>query len=216
MTTIILAIVLLFCSVSTIRISAAPIVISNAEAANIDDNLGEPVVRPFDVPYRGIVHDVDVVVDFAKADGEEFLPPYNGRGSPFLNEIWLRVIHPTGIAVDLIALGSLGAGSAPGFSGVIRFDDSAALRVNNDPEHLVAGTFRPTGPGSLTDFTRISGEGVWRLEMIDSGLGDSFRFRGASLMLEVDTDTPIPEPGTFGLLSLATGLLLFRRKRIRS
>jgi hypothetical protein len=156
----------------------------------------------------GIVTSVTISIDFAKADGESFDPPFPG-GTPFYNEIHFALTSPNATTIQLIAAGSWGSGSGQ-FNGVITFDDLAAQVVNFGAAP-VAGTFRPTGPGSLADFMGGPALGNWTLFIEDTVGADALRFHSATL--NVTTDTAVPEPTTMVLLGSGVAALIARRRR---
>lgn len=155
----------------------------------------------------GTILDVNISINFAKADGQSFDPPFPG-GVPFYNEIHFHLTSPDGTVVHLIEPGSWGAGSGQ-FDGTITFDDEGALVVNFGAAP-VAGTFRPTGPGAMSDYDGENALGTWTLFIEDTVGLDSLRFRNFTLSVET-----VPEPTGLGLLGLgALGLVRrFRRRR---
>lgn len=159
----------------------------------------------------GSVLDVNISIDFAKADGEAFDPPYPG-GTPFYNEIVFTLTSPDAIVMTLIASGSWGTGSGF-FDGIITFDDDAASVVNFDAAP-VAGTFRPTGAGALSDFINDFAAGAWTLGIADTVGLDALRFRSFTLNITTEDAVGVPEPATLSLIG--AGLLGFaglRRRR---
>lgn len=149
----------------------------------------------------GIVQKVLIAINFAKADGESFDPPFPG-GTPFYNEIVFRLTSPNGTVVDLITAGSFNTGSGQ-FDGTILFDDAAAQIVNVNPNTPQAGTFRPIG--SLATQNGGPALGNWTLFIQDTVGADALRFRSFTLTVTTGV-ADVPEPGTlvlFGALAVA-------------
>jgi hypothetical protein len=198
--------------------SAGIITLINSTAGLFDGSSGTRTITftgaeaGFD---SGVITDVNVAINFAKADGESFEPPFPA-GTPFYSEIHFHLIAPSSKIVHLIEPNSFGSGS-PGtlFDGTIAFDDEAASVVNVNPNQPSAGSFRPGGPGALSDFDGSSALGTWTLFIQDTNALDALRFRNFSL--EIAT-TPIrsqsvPEPATAILVALGlAGLALVRQR----
>ena len=162
----------------------------------------------------GVVTDVNVSINFAKADGESFNPPF-GTGTPFYGEVHFHLTGPTAAVVHLIEPNSFNSGSAGTFfDGTIAFDDEAASVVNVNPNQPAAGAFQPTGPGALSAFDGSSALGTWTLFIQDTQALDALRFRSFTLEL---TTAPlraqVAEPSSAMLLALALMALITRRLR---
>jgi len=166
----------------------------------------------------GQIFDVNISINFAKADGESFDPPYPG-GTPFYNEIHFHLTSPGGTVVHLIEPSSWGAGSGQ-FDGTITFDDEAGSVVNFGAAP-VAGSFRPTGPGALSDYDSLTADsalGTWTLFIQDTVGLDALRFRSFTLNIATAASAVVvPEPATLVSCSIGViGLLGYawrRRKR---
>jgi len=158
------------------------------------------------------IKDVNLSVTFAKSDNNSFVAEDEalGTGTPFLDEIQLRLTSPSGTTITLIEFGTFDSG-ADGFRGSVTFDESAAHAVDSDPFQLMSGTFRPVGDAS-GGLERLNGEsavGEWALSVADSAGGDGLSFYRASLQVQT-----VPEPAAIWLI-LATGAVgLFVRRRI--
>ena len=161
----------------------------------------------------GVVSDVNIGINFAKADGEEFAPPYPG-GTPFFNEIVFQLVNPTGTTVDLIRQDDFNSGDGPGFVGRIDFDQQAAQLVNVNVNRPQVGFFRPVG--DLNAFNGQGALGIWRLFIADTTGADALRFYDAELNVQTVGDVaPVPELSTgilFALALMGLGAAAWRRK----
>ena len=162
----------------------------------------------------GILTGLTISIDYLKADGESADPPPPPPlpGSPFYNEIHFRLDRAANPSTTLIAAGTYGVGDAGDFfSGVQTFAIGGAVIVlGSEP---TAGTFAPTGPGSLLAYNGLSALGVWTLFIQDTTGLDALRFRSVSFTFTTD-QTVIPEPASMLLLgSGVLGMLGYRRRR---
>jgi hypothetical protein len=165
------------------------------------------------------IADINVTIDFAKDGSDTFVPPEIlplELGDPNFNEMRFILTHPSGTSVTLIDFESFNDWEAPGgqyfFQGSITFDQSAALPVNFDPDHVTPGTFRPaTNGGNLDSFLSENAIGTWSLLIADNDDDDGLSFYSYSIKL-----TTVPEPSSFVLASIGLlGLLAWgwRRKQ---
>jgi len=150
----------------------------------------------------GVIRNVVVSVNFVKADGENFDPPYpNAR--PYYNEIVLRLTSPASTTVNLINANSFNMGAFNSrFDGVILFDSAAAQPVNQNPNQPLAGRYRPIG--NLNNFRDQIAAGAWSLFIQDTAAQDALRVHGFTVEITTD-DLSSPEATTLTLLGL--GLL---------
>jgi hypothetical protein len=195
--------------------AAGTITLTNTLDGNFDGSSGTRglTVTGLESGYgTGVILDVNISINFAKADGENFEPPYPG-GTPYYNEIHFRLNDPSTDAVTLVGPSSWASGSG-GFDGTINFDQAAALVVNFGAGPI-GGTFRPTGAGSLNDYNGQLALGIWSLFIQDTGGADSLRFREATLTITTADLTAVPEPGTFALLGIGGIAAVVARRRAR-
>lgn len=148
----------------------------------------------------GVITQVSIAINFAKADGEEFELPVTD-GTPFYDEIRFILTSPSQTSVTLIHLGSWNIGSGR-FDGTIVFDDNATDVVNYTDAPQI-GVFRPTGPGSLSDFDGELAAGTWSLFIQDTVGYDALRFREYTLNIATSGLTgAAPEPASLMLLGI--------------
>ncbi|MBM4264268.1 MAG: PEP-CTERM sorting domain-containing protein [Deltaproteobacteria bacterium] len=162
---------------------------------------------------NGVIADVNISINYAKADGEAFNPPFPTFDRPFFNEIHFAIIAPNGMTVELIAANSFNEGAGgTNFDATQTFDQQAANVVNVNLDLPAAGSFRPTGPGSLNDFNGFSALGTWTLFIEDTVIDDALRFRSFTLNIITDVFS-VPEPTSLLLLTLGIVGLTLRRRR---
>lgn len=173
------------------------------------------------------ITDVDISIFFAKSNNNAFVTEGAAiaAGTPFLNEIEFVLSSPGGTDFTLISndggteivagdnIESFNAGSV-GFKGTIVFDQAAGLAVNNNPNALTAGTFRPDDAtiGSLNSFNGESAIGTWTLFLEDDVGLDGLSFYEATITVTTAA-AAVPEPSSLMLVGLVGGMSLVRRRR---
>ncbi|NJM47486.1 MAG: PTPA-CTERM sorting domain-containing protein [Alkalinema sp. RU_4_3] len=157
------------------------------------------------------ITDLNVLVDFVKADGETFDPPYP-TGVPFFNEIVFSLLAPDGVtSVDLISSGSFNSGAESTlFEGQIIFDQQATEVVNVNPDLPRPGTFRPVG--DLSIFNGLSSVGNWTLSIRDTVGNDALRFRGFNIGINGPATVAVPTPALLPAL-IGMGAAAYRRRK---
>jgi MYXO-CTERM domain-containing protein len=187
---------------------------TNNTIGNFDASSGtrDFIVTAADMASGVVVSTVEISIDFEKFSGPTL--GVDGGGTPFFNEMEFTLTNPVGVTTTLIAADSFDVGDF-GFRGVIRFTDAALNFVNIDPDLPSAGSFRPTGPGTMADLNAASGVGTWTLTIQDFISGDHLGFYSATLRLNPNAaSTSAPEPGTFALCALSViGAAVARRRR---
>jgi hypothetical protein len=160
----------------------------------------------------GILTGLTVSITYVKADGQGDTP--SGSGTPFYNEIHFRVDRAANPSTTLIAAGTYDDGDAGDvFNGTQTFQTGAPLiTAGSEP---VAGTFSPTGPGSLAAYNGASVLGDWTLFIQDTVGQDALRFHSVSFNFttEDSASAAVPEPATFALLGTGALAVLRRRRR---
>jgi len=117
--------------------------------------------------------EASIVVNFMKADGESY--GENNGGTPYYDEIDLRLISPTGTVVNLISPGDFSTGVGTGgfgFSDVAFWAGTGYPVVNVDPNTPQAGNFIPTG--DLGVFLNEDPDGKWEVYTGDTVADDGF------------------------------------------
>ena len=180
-------------------VAQAAIVGANSIPGNFDASSGTRIITFTGAEAgfgSGIIQDLNAVINFAKADGENFDPPFPLE-TPYFSEVVFRLTSPNGTVANLINADSFNLGSRP-FNGTITFDDLASNVVNFDPNLIQPGTFRPISP--LSAFNGESALGTWTLFIQDTASQDSLRFRSVQLAVETQAiPTPALLPGLIGL-----------------
>ncbi len=193
---------------SYVNPAQAALIGSNNMPGNFDRSSGNRTIT-----FTGdeTISDLNILIDFAKADGEQAAPPYP-TGTPYFDEIVFRLISPTGTSVNLIGERDFNDGRIGTlFDGKITFDDQAAQVVNVNRDLPQAGIFRPTG--RLSDFNGQSSLGTWTLFIEDTFREDSLRFRSATIDINrSSTAAAVPTPALLpGLVGL--GLSVMRKRK---
>jgi hypothetical protein len=182
---------------------AGQITLTNNTPSNVDN---ASITRVFEITPAtsgfgsGVITDVNIAVDFIKADGESF--DSIGPSIPYFGEILLRLISPSGQLVNLIQAGDFDNG-APGtyFDGTIVFNQSATFPANVNPALLQPGEFRPSA--SLDALNSTSAQGSFTLLVQDLDTADSLRFRSATLTVTTSDPSSVPEPASMLLMPAA-------------
>jgi hypothetical protein len=189
---------------------AGTFTLTNATAGIFDASSGtrSVVVTGAEAGFDGgILVALTISIDYTKADGEDLDPPAS-PGTPFYNEIHFRLDRAAEPSTTLIAAGHYTTGSGV-FSGIQTFvTGGAVIPFGSSP---VAGTFSPTGPGSLTAYNGLSILGTWTLFIQDTVGLDALRFRSVSFTFE--TGAAVPEPVTSALVGSGLLGLAYRRRR---
>ena len=170
---------------------AATEIVSDTPAAvmSIDSSFED---RSLTAVNDGVIEKVSVAIDFQKS-GETCSYVAN---NPFVSEIALRLMSPTGTEVVLVGSGGYIAESSERVQ--VTFDDDAATVVGGAP---TTGTFRPVQP--LAAFAGETAAGNWTLRVADTVGADPLCYYGATLFV-VTVDAPaiggevLPD-GTIGI-----------------
>ncbi|MCD2515845.1 PEP-CTERM sorting domain-containing protein [Massilia sp. G4R7] len=170
----------------------------------------------FNVTSHGTINDVNVAVEFSKCDNPYIDPEGSrciGQGTPFENEIVMRLIGPDGRVVNLIEEDTFDQGDTAGIGRITMTftDEGQALG-----KRVQAGAFRPLGQLSMFDGMDMFGE--WRLYVEDTFGSDPLEVFSSSLIFNSVEPPPadVPEPGSlavFGAGMFALGALRRRQRR---
>jgi hypothetical protein len=184
---------------------------------------GDDGARLLHIGEHGIIGDIAISIDFAKCNdpGVGMDGQCIDNTDSFDNEIFFRLISPTGTTVSLVepwtyAGFSVGAGRV-----TVRFDDAAAWEVGSpqfNNGNVSAGSFRPVEALKLLKGSDMFGD--WKLVVGDAGYGDPLQYFGTRLEV-VSDGAVVSEPGMvavmgMGLLMLGASLRLGRRYEKRA
>ncbi len=169
----------------------------------------------FDVTAHGLITDLNIAVAFSKCDNPYIDPQGSacvGRGTPFENEIVMRLVGPDGRVLSLIEKNTFDQGDTPGIGRItMTFDDEGAQLG----KRVQAGAFRPLGDLGMFDGMDMFGQ--WQLYFEDTTGSDPLEVFSSSLIFNsADAPAEVPEPASlamFGAGLFALGALRRRQRR---
>lgn len=179
---------------------AVPHVI-DGESLPILFDFSSAVVRP-----DALIFNTTLSLEFTKA-------PDLSDDQPFYSEIGfiLRSLDSSFNVISQIRLvdtGTFNDGEFGSFfSGTLTFDDNASSAINDNPDTLTPGLFRPLDP--LATFNGIYSIPFWQLLIDDTSVQNPILFRSATLTVF----TAVPEPSSIALLGAGLlGIVSFIRQ----
>lgn len=187
---------------------ASAVTATNSTTGVVDSGT---ITRTVSFADAGTIDDLNVIINFAKCDGESFDPAGGGcqaGGFSFNREIFFTLTKVGGPSVDLVVPDTFG-GQTPGTEVTITFTDEAATLV--DGAFLLSGAFRPVG--SLSAFDGLDIAGDYELTIGDDVGADALSFYSFTVAINEAEPEAVPAPAALALFGLGLTGLAFARRR---